>query len=334
MRIGVAGVGRIGAFHADTLRHFPQVGAVLVYDADRPRAERLAARLGLAAAARTLDELLDAGLDGLVVATPTDAHAELIVRGVRAGIPVFCEKPVAPDIEGTLDTIKRTDGRAVPVQIGFQRRYDAGYVKARRAARSGELGWIHTLRATTLDPQPPPADYIASSGGLFRDCAVHDFDVIRWVTGREVTEVYALGANRGAGFFREAGDVDTASAMLTLDDATLALVSNSRYNGAGYDVRLELLGSAGSLSVGLDDRMPMRSAEAGAGFPTGRPYQGFTERFRSAYEAELAAFCDLAAGAAPGHPTMEDALAAFYVAEACELSRARGEPVELAEVRR
>ncbi|HEV2374055.1 MAG TPA: Gfo/Idh/MocA family oxidoreductase [Streptosporangiaceae bacterium] len=333
MRVGVAGVGRIGTFHADALHRLPQVRSMVVYDPDSLRATRLADRLGIETA-HSVDALLDAGLDGLVIATPTGAHAELIVRGVRAGIPVFCEKPVAPDIEGTLDTIKQAGDRAIPVQVGFQRRFDSGYCAARQAVQSGGLGWIHTLRATTLDPEPPPAEYIASSGGLFRDCAVHDFDAVRWVTGREAAEVYALGANRGAEFFREAGDVDTASAMLTMDDGALALVSNSRYNGAGYDVRLEVLGSLGSISAGLDDRVPLRSAETGVGFPAGRPYPGFTERFRSAYEAELAAFLDLAAGGSPEHPTMEDALEAFYIAEACEVSRARHEPVRLAEVRR
>lgn len=333
MRIGLVGAGRIGAFHAATLSRLPRVRSVIVADADQARAREVAARLGLEAAGSPA-ELFSAGIGALVVATATAFHPEFIIRGVEAGVPVFCEKPVAADIAGTLDVIKAASGSGVPVQIGFQRRFDRGYAAARGAVHSGALGWVHTARATTLDAAPPPAAYIPTSGGFFRDCAVHDFDAIRWVTGREVTEVYAIGANRGEDFFREAGDVDTVTALLTLDDGTLATVSNSRYNAAGYDVRLELLGSADSLGVGLEDRLPMRSAEPGAGFPAGPAYRDFLDRFGAAYRAELAAFAELASGGGESPCTMNDALEAFYIAEACELSRHRHEPVTLAEVRR
>ncbi|HEY3606780.1 MAG TPA: Gfo/Idh/MocA family oxidoreductase, partial [Pseudonocardiaceae bacterium] len=194
MRLGLVGVGRIGAFHAETLR---QLADVVVADVDPVRAREVAEKLGVDFAV-SVDALFASGLDGLVIAAPTDAHPALILRAVSAGLPVFCEKPVAGDIEGTLRVVDRIASADVPVQIGFQRRFDAGYMAAREAVFAGRLGWIHTLRATTCDPAPPPAAYIATSGGFFRDCSVHDFDIIRWVTGREVTEVYAVGANRGA----------------------------------------------------------------------------------------------------------------------------------------
>ena len=300
MRIGLIGVGRIGVFHASTLRGLPGVDSLINTDADTGRARQVAGEYG-AQAAESVTE--------------------------------FCEKPVAPNVEGTLDVIKSTSGGAVPVQIGFQRRFDAGFREVREAARSGSLGWLHTIRSTTFDAAPPPAGYIAGSGGIFRDCAVHDFDAIRWVTGREVVQVYAMGANRGAEFFRAAGDVDTACAALTLDDGTLATVSCGRYNDAGYDVRLEVLGSAGSVCAGLDDRMPLRSAEPGQRFPAGPPYRHFLGRFGDAYVAELAAFVDVAAGRTASPCTPQDALEASYVAEACELSRYRRQPVLVTEVR-
>jgi myo-inositol 2-dehydrogenase/D-chiro-inositol 1-dehydrogenase len=333
MRIGLIGVGRIGSFHASTLTKLPQVDSVVLTDVDTARARTTADRLACESA-DSVDDLLAGGVDALVVATATDTHAELIVRGVAAGVPVFCEKPVARDIDDTLAVIERTAHAAMPVQIGFQRRFDAGYLAAREATQSGSLGYVHHIRATTLDPAPPPGDYIASSGGFFADCAVHDFDAIRWVTGRDVTEVYAVGANRGEEFIRSAGDVDTLSAMLTLDDGTLALVSNSRYNAAGYDVRLELLGEKNSISVGLDDRMPLRSAQPGITFPAGPAYPHFMERFRDAYQAELASFVSLTATGGSSQCTMKDALEAGYIAEACEISRQRRSPVSVAEVRR
>jgi myo-inositol 2-dehydrogenase / D-chiro-inositol 1-dehydrogenase len=333
VRLGLVGTGRIGAHHAATLSTLPEVDSLVVTDVDSARARRTAHAVHATCAADA-DELFAAGLDGVVIATATAAHPELILRAVAAGVPVFCEKPVASDIPGTLRVAAAVAGSAVPVQIGFQRRFDPGYAAARGAVRAGELGWVHTVRATTMDPAPPPASYVATSGGFFRDCSVHDFDAIRWVTGREVEQVYAVGANRGEEFFREAGDVDTAAALLTLDDGTLGLVSGTRYNAAGYDVRLEVLGSAGDLVAGLDDRVPLWSAEPGVAWPAGPAYPGFLERFRSAYQAELTVFVDVAAGRVPSPCTVTDALEAFYVAEACELSRREHRPVALADVRR
>ena len=330
MRIGIAGVGRIGAFHARTLAGM--VESLVLADAVPGRAAAVAAELRVEHVDSPAD-VLTASIDGLVIAAATDAHAALILGSVDAGIPVFCEKPVAPDAAGTRAVLDKVRSSPVPVQIGFQRRYDAGFAAARAAVSSGELGWVHTLRAGTLDPAPPTPEYLATSGGLFRDCSVHDFDAIRWVTGQDVTEVYALGANRGAAFFRDVGDVDTAAALLTLTDGSMAHVAATRYNAAGYDVRLEVLGSRQSISVGLDDRLPLRSAEPGVSFPDGPPYPMFMDRFHAAYVAELADFAAIVAGDAQLSCTVADALEAFLVAEACELSRAEHRPVRVDEVR-
>jgi myo-inositol 2-dehydrogenase/D-chiro-inositol 1-dehydrogenase len=159
---------------------------------------------------------------------------------------------------------------------------------------------------------------------------VHDYDIIRWVTGREVTEVYATGGNRGDDFFAAAGDVDTGVSVLTLDDGTLAVCTATRYNGAGYDVRLEVCGSKGTLVAGLTDESPLTSAE-GAEWPAGAPHPGFMERFRDAYRAELVAFTEVVAGVRPSPCTARDARAALAVADAATRSRAEGRPVSLRE---
>ncbi|RLL70146.1 Gfo/Idh/MocA family oxidoreductase [Streptomyces sp. Z26] len=335
MRIGLIGTGRIGALHAATLRATPGVTEVLVADADTARAHALADRLGAGVvAAPGVDGLYAAGPDGVVIAAATGAHAPLLHRALDAGLPVFCEKPVALDVPGTLGVAARaaTPG-APPVQVGFQRRFDRGYRAARAALRSGELGWLHTLRACTSDRTPPPAAYIPTSGGLFRDCSIHDFDVLRWLTGREVDTVFAMGANRGDAFFRDGDDVDTCAALLRLDDGVLATVTATRYNGAGHDVRLEVCGSAGTRVVGLDDHAALPTAEAELSWLRAEPYATFMERFRAAYAAELAAFVDVAAGRAESPCTVADALEALYVAEACDLSRRTGRPVAVADVR-
>jgi myo-inositol 2-dehydrogenase/D-chiro-inositol 1-dehydrogenase len=176
MRIGLAGVGRIGGLHAGTLAQLPAVDSPVLADADPARAREVADRLGVEAVG-SVDALFSAGIDGLAVAAATDAHAPLLLRALGAGLPVFCEKPVAADIDGTLAVLAASEGSRPGVQVGFQRRFDAGYVAARAAVASGSLGWVHTMRAGTLDAAPPPAAFIRTSGGIFTDCSVHDFDM-------------------------------------------------------------------------------------------------------------------------------------------------------------
>lgn len=312
MRVGLLGLGRIGAFHAATLAAHPLVDELIVSD---PVRSSPYGRPG---------DPFEA--DALVIATPTATHAELLVKACRLGIPVFCEKPVAMGVQETVEVLKaRRDNR---VQIGFQRRFDPGYVAAARALRGGELGDLHRVHLITADPAPPPAEYIPLSGGIYRDCHIHDFDILRWVTGREVVTVYATGANRGAAFFAEAGDVDTSAALLTMDDGTLVTVQGSRYNGAGYDVRMELAGTLRTQVVGLDPRAPLTSAEGLQ--PPGDPWPDFVSRFHDAYVAEMDGFLRSTTSLC----SIEDALAALYIAEAADLSRREGRPVAVAEVRR
>jgi myo-inositol 2-dehydrogenase / D-chiro-inositol 1-dehydrogenase len=333
MRVGLIGVGRIGALHAETLREMAEIDTLVLTDADVARARSTAEKLGVASAG-SVAELLADRPDGVVVAAPTSAHERLVRAASDAGVrAVFCEKPLAAGVAATRATLAHAEAAGVQLQMGFQRRFDAGYLAARQALADGDLGRLHLAFACTLDPAPPHPSYLPDSGGLFADCSVHDIDVVRWVTGREVVEVRATGANRGADFFAAAGDVDTASAVLTLDDGTLVTVAASRYNGAGYDVRLELHGSQATMVVGLDDRVPLRSAEPAVSWPAGAlAYANFAERFRPAYTAELRAFADVMAGRSVSPCPGREALAALYVAEACERSRREGRSVRVDEI--
>ena len=333
MRIGFLGVGRIGASHAAVVARHEAVTSLVVADADQARARTVADELGAESVA-DVAAVLSADVDAIVVATATDSHAELIAAGSRAGVPVFCEKPVALDVPGTLRVLEEVRAAGTSVQIGFQRRFDAGYVAARDALQSGRLGELRRVHAVTADPAPPHASYIPTSGGIYRDCLIHDFDIIRWVTGREVVDVIARGVNRGASFFAEAGDVDETVAMLTLDDGTLVTVHGSRYNGAGYDVRMEIAGTDASIAVGLDEHTALRSSEPGVEFPPGPPNPTFWERFADAYVAEINAFVEVVRGERPSPCPVEEALEALYVAEAATRSRLEGRRVEIAEVRK
>ncbi|MYS73797.1 dehydrogenase, partial [Streptomyces sp. SID5926] len=215
---------------------------------------------------------------------------------------------------------------------GFQRRFDTGYTGAREAVRSGRLGRLHTVRAVTSDQTPPPAEYLPQSGGLYRDTLIHDFDVLRWVTGREVVDVYAAGSDAGPPMFRAAGDVDTGAALLTLDDGTLATATATRLNGAGYDVRMELAGELDQIVVGLDDRTPIASTEPTGPPAADKPWTGFVERFGPAYEAELTTFVQVVRGERANPCDGREALQALRIAEACDVSRRERRPVRLAEV--
>ncbi|MEU2977252.1 Gfo/Idh/MocA family oxidoreductase [Streptomyces hirsutus] len=331
MRIGVIGTGRIGTIHAHTLSRHRDVGSLILTDADPARAQALAHRLG-ETAAPGVDEIYTWGVDALVITTATSAHAELIGRAARSGLPVFCEKPIALDLAGTLQAVSEVEAAGTVLQMGFQRRFDPGYTGAQKAVRSGRLGRLHTVRAMSSDPEPPPAGYLPQSGGLYRDTLIHDFDVVRWVTGREIVDVYAAGSDAGPAMFREADDVDTGAALLTLDDGTLAVLTATRMNGAGYDVRMELAGERDQIVVGLDDRTPIASTEPTGPPAADKPWTGFLERFGPAYEAELNGFVEVVRGERANPCDGREALQALRVAEACELSRRERRPVRLMEI--
>lgn len=332
MRVGIAGVGRIGTMHATLLARHPAVDTLVVCDPAPGRAAQLAAELG-AEAVDSVEDFLTTELDAVVIATSTASHAELVEHFCRRRTPTFCEKPVAMDVARTLDVARTQAATGTLVHVGFQRRFDPGYRELRRRVRDGELGGIRRLHLVSADPAPPPAAFIGTSGGIFRDLLIHDFDLLRWITGREVSQVFATGSNRGASYFGDAGDVDEAVVIATMDDGTVATVHGSRYNGAGYDVRMEVAGTAGTSVAGLDDRLPVRSAEPGNAVLRGPAHTLFAERFAVAYGAELSAFLEVAAAGGESPCTVADGLEALLIAEAASLSARTGRPVAVAEVR-
>jgi myo-inositol 2-dehydrogenase / D-chiro-inositol 1-dehydrogenase len=331
MRLGLIGLGRIGAFHAGTLSRLDVVDSLVVTDAVPAVTASVAERFG-AEAAESPEALIAAGVDGIVIAAATDAHLALIRAGVDAGIPVFCEKPLSGVVDDAVAIAEHVNSSGVPVQIGYPRRFDPAYLAARTAVADGELGWVHTVRSTTLDPAPPPREYVAVSGGIFRDCSVHDFDTVRWLTGREVVEVYATGSAHGDDFFAELGDVATAQTLLTFDDGATGVVSNTRYNPRGHDVRLELHGTVDSVAAGWTDSTPLRNLEGDTAWPSGKPWTFFMDRLADAFRAELSAFTEVVAGQRPSPCTVEDALAVTWIAEAATLSLQQHRPVQTAEV--
>ncbi|MGH3107723.1 MAG: Gfo/Idh/MocA family protein, partial [Rubrobacter sp.] len=226
MKVGLLGAGRIGALHASVLARDPAVDEILVGDSDMQRAEEVAREVG--GEAGRIEAVLDSGPDAVVIAASTSAHAPLIRAAVEAGIPAFCEKPIALGYEETVEITQEVEESGATLQIGFQRRFDAGYSEARRLIESGALGTIYSVRLATHDPDPPPEEYIPNSGGIFRDLHIHDFDALRWLTGGEVEEVYATGSVRTFDFFAEHGDVDTSAALIRMKDGVVAVLTGGR----------------------------------------------------------------------------------------------------------
>lgn len=338
-RIALMGVGRIGVGHGAALVTIPNLH-LTICDVDTARALSVAVDLaernpGADITHATPDEVFTHPdrYDGVVIATPTATHEGLILRCAEAKLPFFCEKPVAADLEGTQRCIRAVQAAGIASQIGFQRRFDPAYTEARRRVHDGELGEVHRIHMMTCDQNPPPEYFVAESGGIWRDCLIHDFDILRWVTGREVEEVFAFGAVRGADYFRTHGDVDEGVAVLRMDDDTLVTAHTSRNNGQGYDVRMEISGTKANATVGLEPKVPLVSVEPGVSFPDDEPWVDFIARFRHCYDIELRAFVDVVRGLSPSPCPIEDALEALHIALAVGKSREEGRPVAVSEIR-
>ncbi|NUT53290.1 MAG: Gfo/Idh/MocA family oxidoreductase [Saccharothrix sp.] len=325
MRIGVAGVGRIGTMHATNLATLDEVDEVLLFDPLPGRAAAASAVLPGTRSVPDLDELLTAS-DGVLLATPTATHPELLRAAVAAGVPTLCEKPIASHVDEMRALVDEVEASGVEVLVGFQRRFDPAVSELHRRVRAGEVGDVYLVRALGHDAGPPDPAYLPQSGGIFRDLLIHDLDAVPWLVGEPVVEVYASGSVLVDRAFAEADDVDNAVVLLRFAGGAHAVLTGGRHDPVGYDHRIEVLGSRDSLTVGLDPRTPLTSLEPD-GPKAGDAYPGFPERFHRAYLAEVATFTRVVAGAAANPSPARESLVSLRLAEACERSRRSGAPV-------
>jgi myo-inositol 2-dehydrogenase/D-chiro-inositol 1-dehydrogenase len=330
--IGVAflGVGRIGRTHLQTLAGIGSARLVVVADLDAAEAESGRA-LGRAGRATTdaLDAINDPAVEAVVIVTPTTTHASLIEAALRAGKAVWSEKPIALDLAETDRVVALWRKTGLPVQMGFMRRFDPGYVRAKELISAGELGRIEQFRAYSRDTYMPDAKFIRDSGGSFLDMSVHDFDLARFLVG-EVEEVSAWGSNVIDKRFADGGDVDTAVTMLRFRNGALGVVEMSRRSAWGYDIRTEVAGALGKVVVEAPHKTPATFSRR-FGFE-GDHYENFPDRFEVAYRLEFEAFFrTLAEGGTPA-PGPDDALETLRLALAAKRSWLERRPVRLDEV--
>ncbi|MGO3151013.1 MAG: inositol 2-dehydrogenase [Galactobacter sp.] len=323
-RLGLIGTGRIGSVHATNIGASSEADLAWVADPFVDGANRVAAQTGARATDDPAAAIAAGDVDGVIIASPTPTHADLIETAVGAGVPVLCEKPIDLDLARVDRLAPVVEASGVPVVVGFNRRFDRDFAAARARLAAGEVGQLEQLRITSRDPAAPPADYVAVSGGIFRDMTIHDLDMARYIAG-DIVEVSATGARLFDAGAAQHGDFDTV--MLTLRAATGALVciQNSRHSAVGYDQRIEVFGPDGMLDVVNAPTSLLRSSTATAVESVGGPYQHFfLDRYAQAYTDELSAFVGLLRGESSQLATYADGRAALALADAAQRSADTG----------
>lgn len=328
VRIGVIGVGRIGSLHADLLaRRVPGAEVTWINDAHVPAAQAVAARLQVTAG--SIEDVLSApDVNAVAICTSTDTHADLIVAAAEAGKAIFCEKPVSLDLAEVDRALAAVEAAGVPFQIGFNRRFDPAHAAVARAVAEGEVGEVQMIRVTSRDPAPPPIEYVRTSGGIFLDMTIHDFDMARFIAQSEVVEVYARGAVRVNPEFGDAGDVDTAVIVLEHSSGCLTTIDNSRQAVYGYDQRVEVFGSAG-MAASENPLVHSTIVRTAAGVRAAALPYFFLERYIPSYLREWQAFVTAVATGTTPPVGLADARAPLVIGLAAWQSLREGRPVRL-----
>lgn len=333
LNIALIGAGRIGKVHAQAIMNGTNAKIVAVADYHKPAADALAQSYGIRfASANHLEAIHHTGVDAVIIASSTDTHAPFIIDAAQAGKHIFCEKPIAAELDKIDAALAAVDKAGVKLQIGFNRRFDASFQRIKHAIDSGEIGKPQLLHIISRDPAPPPIDYVKVSGGIFFDMTIHDFDMARFLFG-EVEEIYAAGAVLVDEAIGAAGDIDTALITLKFANGAIGTIDNSRKAVYGYDQRVEAFGSAGSAGNAnlYPDTVTISNAHT---VQRGSlPLNFFLERYMAAYERELRVFVDCVQQDKPVPVTGIDGRVPVVMAMAAKKSLAENRPVKLSEIR-
>jgi len=327
------GAGRIGKVHAETIAfRIPEAELAAVTDLNRSAAEAIAQRCGVQhVAASTGDIFQDPAIDAVLICSSTDTHADLVVEAARASKHVFCEKPIDHTLEKIDRALAEVNKAGVKLQVGFNRRFDSNFARVREAIASGEIGTPYLLHIVSRDPAPPPVSYVKLSGGMFLDMTIHDFDMARFLAGDEVVEVYAAAGVRVDPAIGEAGDVDTALIVLKFANGLIGTIDNCRQAPYGYDQRVEVLGSKGSIAT--ENQYPNRAVISTAeSVRRDLPLNFFMERYQDSFANEMRAFVSAVANGTPVPVSGMDGRIPVMMALAARRSYEEGRPVRMDEI--
>ncbi|GAB5511445.1 MAG: inositol 2-dehydrogenase [Hyphomicrobiales bacterium] len=327
LKIGLLGCGRIGQVHARSIKALKNAKLVAVSDFFEEAAASLADEMG--AEVRSTEAILVSDdIDAVIIGTPTDTHFDIIQGAAKAGKAVFCEKPVDMSADRIRDCIKAVEAAGVPFFTAFNRRFDPNFAAIQSRIAAGEIGDVEIVTILSRDPSPPPLSYVKSSGGLFRDMMIHDFDMARFMLGEEPVQVFAVGSALVDPEVGTLGDVDTAAVTLTTATGKICQISNSRRATYGYDQRLEVHGSKGMLRAEnkLENAVEVATE---AGFRRAPTLNFFLERYEAAYLAEMAGFVDAVLAKHAVSPSIHDGLRAQVIADAATHSWQSGQPVSV-----
>ena len=333
IRIGIVGAGRIGHVHAESVTyHIPDAEVAMVTDVVEANAKKLAEKYGVPKySANYMDLINDPGIDAVLVCSPTPTHAEISIAAMKAVKHVFCEKPVHTSLEKIREVaeVEKETGRKL--QIGFNRRFDHNHRAVRRAAQEGKLGKVEIIKITSRDPEPPSPEYAASSGGLYIDMMIHDFDMAMFLADSDVTEVYAMGTSLVDPRIGEAGDVDTAIVTLTFANGALGVIDNSRRAAYGYDQRVEVFGSLGMAADENDGDSTVKISTA-AGVVGEKPQFFFLERYMASFTEEMKQFIRAITEDAEVPVGIHAGLMSVVLAKAAKKSLDEHRPVSVSEI--
>lgn len=333
LTIGVIGAGRIGKLHAENIvRRIPEARVPVIADVHVAAAQQTAESLGIAAYTADYREILTrADVDAVAICSATDTHAQIIIEAAEAGKHIFCEKPIDFDLARIDAALAAVEKAGVKLQIGFNRRFDPNFRAIREAITAGQVGEPHLLRITSRDPAPPPIEYVRVSGGIFKDMAIHDFDMARYLIDSPVEEVFAAGSVLIDPAIGVAGDVDTAVTTLKFASGAIGVIDNSRQAVYGYDQRVEVFGSRGAMLA--DNNTPYRAALLNVeGVHSPKPLYFFLERYNESYIAELRLFIEAVLKDAPPPVSGIDGRVPVVIAEAALRSLRENRPVKLSEI--
>lgn len=331
LRLGIIGAGRIGKVHCESIGRYVK-DAVVACVADpfmNAETEKTVKALGAEKVTKDYREILaDKSIDAVLICSSTDTHAKISIEAIEAGKHVFCEKPVDHDVDKILEVKAALAKSNVKYQVGFNRRFDHNFEAVRDAIASGKIGHLDVLKICSRDPGAPPAEYIKVSGGIFLDMTIHDFDMVRFLSGDEVESVYAVGGVTVDKAIGEAGDIDTAIITMKLKGGTLAVIDNCRRATYGYDQRAEAFGAFGQVAIANDCKSSAVISDAN-GVTAEKPLYFFLERYMQAYVKEITEFVDCIVNDKPVSVGIEDGLQAVAIGIAAKKSLETGMPVKL-----